>query len=198
MSRPILFLCLVSAFIVVPEAFAQDEAPPAKKQDPKPTEKKPTPNPTVTPKPETKPKMVTVAQPEGKVLHVDTESKTLVLELVSALTDGRNLSVKRRPQKFTLANDVQVYWQQRPVELDEKGRPKKVNPKDLKKPVKGPSGLYGFPTELDTLRKEQLVIAVVQQPQATKKPGVKKSTDDESEANKPAVTAVYIVFEPKR
>jgi hypothetical protein len=179
--RRVSYALTLAAMLVGSAAFAQDE----NKDDKKEPEKKP------ATKAEPKPTMVTVAQFEGKVIKVELEKKIVGIEQTGAVFDGRNFQPRSKTQDWNVADDFQVFWMHPPVELDDKGKPKK--PKEVKKPVKGPGGISGYPTEPETLRRDQQVRVVLQKKKETRTAG-KKDTDE----NKPVVTAVYILFEPKK
>jgi len=118
----------------------------------------------------------------GKLTKVDKE-KSLKIEV--ALTRKMN-----KEYEFPMLENMEVLWKNLPVELDDKGRPKKISPKDRKKSVTGPGGLKGYPAESSDLKNGQIVQLVLRQKKT--KPGAK----DKSE-NKLSVGAVYIVAEPK-
>lgn len=186
MERVVFILVLALSL----QTAMDDENKPEKKPDGKQTEKK-----DAAPSPPAKPKMQAVGPIEGRITSVELESKAVGIEVTTVYSDGRNLKEHKQTHQLRLADDAKVFWRQMPVELDEKGRPKKSS---TKKPVKGPGGLTGFPTETETLRREQQVIAILQQKKETAKPTVKKTKDTEVEDNKPTISAIYIVHEAKR
>src|SRR5262249_47426894 len=166
-------------------AFAADE-----KKD---TEKKP----PVTTAPKDN-KMVTVGQIEGKLTKVELEGKIVVIEVKIPYLQGRNVSHQTKTHELSMAEDIQVFWKQLPVEYDDKGKPKKPNPKEVKKPVKGPGGIMGYPADTDTLRKDQVVLAVLRQKKDAPKPMPKKDKDLVVDENRPVISAIYILFEPRK
>jgi hypothetical protein len=164
---------------------AQEENKVEKPEPPKKPAAKPEPP---------KDKMVAVGQLEGKLTRVELDKKVIEIEVAIPYLDGRNIRHKHEKQEMTLGEEIQVYWKQPPVETDDKGKPKKS--KDIKRPVKGPGGIVGFPTELDTLRKDQLVQVVLSQKKV--KPAFGKPKNTAGDENKPVVSAVLIVYEAKK
>lgn len=80
----------------------------------------------------------------GKLVKVD---KGQSLELEVAVNAKTNKKVD-----FPTLDNMEVLWVNPPVELDDKGKPKKVKPQDRKKPVTGPGGLKGYPAEPSDLK----------------------------------------------
>lgn len=119
----------------------------------------------------------------GKLLKVDTKGQSLQIEVALNRKTNHNYD-------FPTLDNMAVFWVNRPVELDDKGRPKKVSPKDRKKAVAGPGGLRGYPAEGSDLKKDQIVQVILMRKKT--KPGTKDKTE-----NKLSVGAVYIIAEPK-
>lgn len=151
--------------LVLPAGAADDKKEPEKKAD-------------------SKEKLVVVNQIQGKLTRVEADKKVLEIEIKI----NKNYSKK---EELTILDDVQVLRSYEPVELDEKGKPKKVAPKDRKKPVKGPGNIRGYPAELGDLRNGQTVVLVLMG-----KKGAKPSKDNPNE-NKPRVGGALIVLDPK-
>ena len=118
----------------------------------------------------------------GKLVKVD-KGQSLELEVAVNAKTNKKLDLP------TLDN-MEVLWLNPPVELDDKGKPKKVKPQDRKKPVTGPGGIKGYPAEPSDLKNGQYIQVILMQKKA--KPGSKDKTE-----NKPSVGAVYIIAEPK-
>jgi hypothetical protein len=145
--------------------------------------------------------LVPVGQIEGKLVRVETDKKVLAVEvnnkIPQAVPQGRRVEVRYHDQKKTLeypiADNVQVLRKDLPVELDDKGKPKKPTAADLKKRVKGPGGLMGYPAELDNVKKDQIVIVFLKQKKDALK-AASKAKKDEKEFldDKPLVTTIYI------
>ncbi len=182
---------LILSIAVLASPVNADDTP---KPDDKPAEKKDSETKPI--KPDPKPKMLPAGQISGRVVTV--KPGLVTIEVSVPYVSGRRIREYKKKENLKLADDVQVFWHQLPVELDDKGRPKKPDPKDVKKQVRGPGGLTGYATETENLRGEQQVIAVLQQKKDRPKTGVKKSDDAKDDENKPVVAAIYILFEPKR
>ncbi len=118
----------------------------------------------------------------GKLVKVD---KGQSLELEVAVNAKTNKKID-----FPTLDNMEVLWVNPPVELDDKGKPKKVKPQDRKKPVTGPGGIKGYPADPSDLKNGQIIQVILMQKKA--KPGSKDKAD-----NKPSVGAVYIIAEPK-
>jgi hypothetical protein len=118
---------------------------------------------------------------QGKLVKTDKTEITVEVPL------PRNM---HKDYKLPTMDNMAVLWVNPPVELDEKGKPKKVKPQDRKKPVTGPGGVKGYPAETSDLRNGQIVQVFLMQKKA--KRGSNEKTD-----NKPAVGAVYILAEPR-
>jgi hypothetical protein len=144
--------------------------------------------------------LVPAGQIEGKLTRVETEKKTVALEVTSKVVTGvdRRTGPRYQDQKKTfeypLADDVQVLRQNLPVELDDKGKPKKPSAADLKKKVKGPGNLKGYPADLDSVKKDQIVILFLKAKKEALKPAPRaKKEDKEFLDDKPMVTTIYII-----
>ena len=178
------WVALAVALGVVCPALARD--------DKKDGDKKPASNSKPEPPKE---KMVPAGQVEGKVVRVEAGKKILAIKVKLPYLNGRNVAYHDKDVEYTAADEVQVLLANLPVELDEKGRPKKPNPKDLKKAVKGPGGIKGFPADFDALHSEQVVrLYLVKKKEAYKSPRQKK--EEALEDNKPLIGTVFVIVEP--
>ncbi len=120
----------------------------------------------------------------GKLAKVDKEQLTV------EITRGLGKNAKMEKVDLPMLDNAAVFWIRPPVELDEKGKPKKVKPQDRKKPVTGPGGVKGYPAETSDLKQGQIVDVILMRKKT------KHGTKDKTE-NKPSVGAVYIIAEPK-
>jgi hypothetical protein len=170
--------------LVVP-AWAADD----KKED---KDKKP----AATQKPDPKDKMISAGKITGKLVRIEAAQKTLAIQVRVPYLNGRNVAYQEKSLEFTAADDMQVLLKNPPVETDEKGRPKKPNPKDLKKRVKGPGGM-GYPGDFDSLRTEQMVELYLSKKKDANKT-VGRKDKELLEENKPVVTSIYILYEPMK
>jgi hypothetical protein len=178
------FAALVIAMAVIAPAFSADDKKDTEKKD---TEKKPAQN---------KEKLIPAGMISGKLTKVEVGAKTLKVQVPQPYLNPGNRRIEQRNTEveYAAADDVQVFYVNPPVEYDEKNRLKKPNTKDVKKPVNGPGG-KGYPAEFDNLKKDQVVRIYLGKKKETRTYGKKK--DELAEDNKPVVTAVYIVVEPR-
>jgi hypothetical protein len=183
MRSKLRLLGVVAALGLVFPVLAADDK---KETDPKPASK---PEPP-------KEKMIPIGFVDGKITKVEVGQRTIKLQKNIAYLSGRNVQQKPLDMEYSAAENVQVFYINPPVELDDKGKPKKPNPKDLKKAVKGPGGLRGYPAEFDNLKTGQ-VVKVYLEKKKDKPTYTKPKKDDLVEENKPVATAVYIVAEPR-
>jgi len=182
---------LVALALIVPVCAADD-----KKDDPKPaTKDKADPKD----KKDSKDKMVTVGKVQGKLTKLETAQKTLTIQSSVAYVNGRNIAQKGVDHHYTMADEVQVLVSHPPIEVDDKGKPKKPSAADLKKAVKGPPEIGGkwWPGDLDSLKTGQVVTVLLKQKKEAYKSVPKGKKDELAEENKPVVTTICIVGEPR-
>jgi hypothetical protein len=159
-------------------------------QDKKDGDKKPAAKPEPP-----KEKMISVGTMEGRVTKVELGQKCVTIQRKVPVLSGGRVQAGNKDEEYSTTEDVQVFYMNPPVEYDEKGKPKKPNPKDVKKPVKGPGG-KGYLAEFDSLKKDQIVrLYLVKKKVAPTYPRPKK--DELAEENKPLANAIYILVEPR-
>jgi hypothetical protein len=186
------------ALVVVPVGAADEK----KDDDKKPAAKD---KADAKDKKDPKDKMVFVAKVQGKLVRFESAQKTLAIQISVPYRNGRNLASKNVDQGYSIADDVQVLISHPPIELDDKGKPKRPSAADLKKAVKGPSelgaspGYQGkwYPGDMDSVKTGQIVTVLLRQKKEASKYTPKGKKDDLADENKPVVTTIAIVGEPR-
>jgi hypothetical protein len=178
---------LMALALMVPVCAADDPKPAAKdKTDSK--DKK-----------DSKEKWVTVGTVQGKLAKFESAQKTLHIQGSVPYVNGRSVAQKAVDRQLQMADEVQVLVSHPPIEVDDKGKPKKPSAADLKKAVKGPPEVGGkwWPGDLDSLKTGQVVTVILKQKKEAYKYVPKAKKDELAEENKPVVTTICIVAEPR-
>jgi hypothetical protein len=119
--------------------------------------------------------MVQMAQQEANAYQIKKEAHTVDIET---------------------ADDLKVRMANPPIAFDEKGKPKKYTPAELKE-LKGDPKLPGYAGDFDSLRPGQIVTIKLMKMKDTPKAKPTKDTDKELFGdNKPMGTMIMIVAEP--
>jgi hypothetical protein len=184
---------LVAMALTVPVLAAddkQDEKKPVAKDKSDSKDKKEV-------KTDTKDKLVAAGQVQGKLVRIETAQKMLAIQVNVPYPDRGKISYKQTNAEYMVADDLQVLVAHPPIELDEKGRPKKPSAAALKKAIKGPDGGKWFPGDLDSLKQDQVVRAYLKKKKEPPKFGSQAKKDkDLVDENKPIITTICIVSEP--
>jgi hypothetical protein len=150
-------------------------------------------------KAETKEKMIPAGEFTGKITRIESAQKTLAIQIDIPYLNGRSIAYRAVPVEVSAADNVKVRMAQPPIEFDAKGNPKKYSAKELKD-LKGPGNLWGFPGDFDSLKAEQIVRVFLMRPKPP--PRVlgkdKNHEGDLLSDNKPVVTLVYVLVEPRK
>jgi hypothetical protein len=101
------------------------------------------------------------------------------------------------------SDSMKVRMMQPPVDFDDKGRPKKYTPREIKALKKGEDAkLPGFAADFDSLKANQVVQVYLSKSKHPHKPAAKaKTKDGDAEsppAEKPEVTMIVILKEPPK
>jgi hypothetical protein len=184
--------------LVVPVWAADDK----KDDDKKPATQD---KPDTKDKKDLKDKMVFVGKVQGKLVKLESAQKTVTVQVSVPYRNGRNIAQKSVDNHYTMADDVQVLISHPPIEVDDKGKPKKPSPADLKKAVKAPPelgaspGYQGkwYPGDMDSVKTGQIVNVLLRQKKEANKFTPKGKKDDLADENKPVVTTIAIVSEPR-
>jgi hypothetical protein len=91
------------------------------------------------------------------------------------------------------ADDLKVRTARPPLEYDDKGYPKKYTKDELKE-LKGDARLPGYAADFDSVQNGQVVVAYL----ARKQPAAKSGKKDPPADDKPLVTMLLILSEPKK
>jgi hypothetical protein len=174
---------LVAALALVVPALAADD----KKATPKD-------------KPDTKDttKWVSAGEIQVTLTRVDGPQKTVAFNQKIPYRNGRSLAYKDVENELHAADDIKVRMPSPPVEFDLKGNPKKYTSKELRE-LKGPGNLWGYPADFDSLKSGQLVRLFLKKPKDAPRYKRDKNEDKDSlQENKPVISMVYIIAEPKK
>jgi hypothetical protein len=188
---------VVALAVILPVVAADDK----KDADTKPAAKdKPDPKDKKEVKTETKDKMIPAGQVKGKLIRIEPSQKILSIQVNIPYLNGKNLANKQVNVDYTVADDLQVLVSHPPIELDDKGKPKKPSASELKKAVKGPLPGKWFPGDFDSLKTEQGVVAFLKKKKEAPKYGTrgKKEDKDLVDENKPVITTICITYEPMK
>lgn len=121
-------------------------------------------------------------------------------ELAVDLEKAKRNLVRTKDERHRLelltADELKVRTLVPPLDYDDKGKPKKLTPKELKE-LKGPDPkLPGYTADFDSLKPGQMVEVHVSKPKPAAKPKNKdKDLDEVVESDKPQVTMIVIVKE---
>jgi hypothetical protein len=151
-------------------------------------------------KPETKDKLVPAGEVTGKLVRVEGSQKLLEIQINLPYFTGRSVGYRGVNVELQTSDDLKVRLPQPPIEFDAKGNPKKYSVKELKE-LRGPGNLPGFPGDFDSLKPEQYVKVVLKKVKDPPKVYGKKEKDADKEfpiENKPVVTMVIVLLEPRK
>jgi hypothetical protein len=158
--------------------------------------KKPAPKDKTDAK-DNKDKMIAAGEVTGKLIRIESAQKTLAIEISIPYLQGRSIAYRTLPLELHAADDVKVRLAQPPIEFDAKGNPKKYTAKELKE-LRGPGNLWGFPGDFDSLKADQIIRAVLMKPKAPPRPVGKDKNMEDLSTDKPVVTLVYVLIEPRK
>lgn len=137
-------------------------------------------------------KLPTIA---GTLVNPGSDKGNIVLSVAypERYLSGNKVQVKQSHKNVDLspADEMIVRRANPPIAYDDKGKPRKQGPKELKE-LKGDGNLPGYQAELSDLKANQAIVCYIQ---AKKKPG-KKDDADALLDNKPRVRMILIVREP--
>jgi hypothetical protein len=146
-------------------------------------------------KPESKESLAKLQQVAGTLVNPGSEKGNIVLSVAftEPYRSGNRIHYRQAHKNvdFAPADDMFVRRTNPPVAYDDKGKPRKQTPKELKE-LKGDGNLPGYQAELSDLKKDQAVVLYLQ---AAKKPA-KKDDADALKDSKPRVRMIMIVREP--
>lgn len=94
------------------------------------------------PPPYGRPFIATVARVEGLKVHVTVKERVL---------NGTKVEFRDKNLEYSVFDGVQVRIQEPALTFDDKGGIKKYTPEELKE-LKGPEGLWGFPTDMEAVQ----------------------------------------------
>jgi len=144
-------------------------------------------SPATKDKTEPKDKMVAAGTVQGRLCKLDASQKMVCVEVLVAVVQNQR---KTQIAELRAADDLVIRTANPPLELDEKGKPKKYTKKELDK-LKGPdTKAWGFPADFDSLKVGQTVLVYMSQKKPDKKPGAKKDLLDD---NKPVASKIHIL-----
>jgi hypothetical protein len=93
---------------------------------------------------------------------------------------------------FVPGEDMIVRLKEPPVKTDDKGKPRKLTDKEKKDAKGSDPKLPGYTASLEDLRNDEIVTVTL-----ARKKDAKNATKEEKAENKPVVTMILIVVEPK-
>lgn len=166
--------------LVCPALGAEPNDP--KKDD---TEKKP----PAAANPQPKENWKAVGAGAGKLVHVNTSTKQLKVE------------IGRQTVELQASDDVMVRQAVPPIDYDDKGNIKRYSAKELKD-LKGPGNNWGYTADFDALKQGQIVevflFRKVPPPGTPKppKPKDKEEAEAAAAANAPVVRKIHILVNP--
>jgi hypothetical protein len=160
-------------------------------------------------KTEAKDKLIPIGVLMGRLARVEGAQRNVVLQVSVPYLAGLRLAQRNIDVDLQPTDDMKVRTLVLPPDFDEKGRPKKYTAKELKE-LKGPDPkLPGYASDFDSLKPDQIVKVFLARKKpaktAPKPPGPrKKGKEDNPDAadvrmeNRPEVTMVLILFEPRK
>jgi hypothetical protein len=189
---------VILAILVSAAGLARaDEKPPPKKG-------------TADDKAEARDKLIPIGELVGRLTRVEGAQRNLVIQVaVPYLGPGLRLAQRTFDVDLQPTDDMKVRMLQPPPDFDEKGRPKRYTAKELKE-LKGPDPkLPGYSADFDSLKPDQIVKVFLARKKPAKsaprpQPPRKKGKEDNADAadakvdNRPEVTMVLILIEPRK
>jgi hypothetical protein len=154
-------------------------------------------------------KFVPIGQLVGRVAAVQGSQKTFTLKVSTSILEpyraGYRIGLRVRQISHDVevkaADDITVRVANPPLDYDDKGKPKKYTAKELKD-LKGPGNQWGFPSDFESLKGDQIVKVFLGRkkdaPKAPPKGKDKEKAMEFLEESKPVVTQVWILAELKK
>jgi hypothetical protein len=188
------WLCLGLALALLGPVLAEDKKP-AKKSE-------------KSDKQEAKDKLVPVGALVCRIARVEGAQKLITVQIPQPVLQpsgyGFRIGQVMRDVEVRPSDDVKVRILQPPADFDEKGRPKRYTAKELKELKGTDPKLPGYTADFESLKADQIVklyLATRKEAKGASRPKTRKKgkEEDASEAdNKPEVTMVVIIAEPKK
>ena len=174
-------------------------------------EKKTAKKPEKPDKQEAREKLVPIGSFVCQIARVEGAQKVVTIRITQPVLQAAGLGLRivqaTRDIEVPPSDDMKVRILQPPADFDEKGRPKRYKAKELKEMKGDDPKLPGYTADFDSLKPDQIVKVYLSVRKETGKSAAKshgrgkdkdKEQDGGTAANKPEITMVVIIAEPKK